>query len=441
MSVDPNRFVIGAGRLRPAHQPQEIGCPQCGASIELRDERGQVMVCRYCRGTIELSGQEARAIGAVGDTPYGFALEIGSPFEHLGVRYEVVGRTLRHDLGEPDSQTFGYYLYNPRYPSLWLSCYDGGWELGRRTRVMPMQDVWYMSVGDTVGTYDGGHWRLEEHANSVLAYVDGALPWLTNVGDQSRTAELTAADGGPQLFEVEQNPSGEIEQSYAQRLTPAEIEAATGGQIKAEAAVDQQALDRWGKRPRIRAVGIVLSLFGLLCIATALFLSFGGKRIARATLPPKGGQVGPIRVKSRNTVLAIKVEQQFHKNGWSYLEAELLDQDENYLFGFGDEMWAESGYDEGHWHEEDNDYDLYVTIPERGTYYLAFTGQVGTQGSAIATKVPDQVVWDFRVTVDRKSASTLPFWMAGIFGLLCGILMWEIATGVLRKAAAEAEWD
>jgi len=376
-AMDPARFAIGAGRTRPAYQPKELLCPQCGASIELRDDRGQLMVCAYCRSAIELSDKEARALGAVSPPPDGFALQIGSTFSWGGVGYEVVGRTLRHDVGEPESQTFGYYLYNPRAPSLWLSCYAGQWELGRRTRVLPTQDVWQAALRQEIQTHDGGSWRLEEHGNSQLAYVDGALPWLATIGDRSRHAELTASDGGPQLYEVEQNAQGEIEQSYAQRLTPDEIATATGGAVEAKQAVDQASIDRWGNRPRARAVGIVLSLFGLLCIVTALVLSGSGKRELKAKLPPEGGQVGPVVVKKANTVLAINVEQQFRVDGWSYLEGEVLDADENYLFGFGDELWAESGYDEGNWHEEKNDYDLYVTIPEPGTYYLGFVGQVG----------------------------------------------------------------
>jgi hypothetical protein len=123
-------------------------------------------------------------------------------------------------------------------------------------------------------------------------------------------------------------------------------------------------------------------------------------------------------IEKANTVLEVDVAQPFRADGWSYVEAEVQDEEGEYLFGFGEELWAESGYDEGPWHEEKNDYDLSVTIPERGSYYLAFVGQgadaaYGGYSPAIET----------RVTVSKKKGSSLPFFAAGVLALVVGALM------------------
>src|SRR5690606_28954574 len=153
-------FAIGAGRARPAYKPKPIQCAQCGASIELKDERARVIVCQYCRTEIELTDTQARAIGVVGQEP-NFELPIGAAFDYRGVRYEVVGRIARFNPAEPDDAwNHDFLLYNPRNPSLWLSSYERQWWIAGRTRVLPVGDVFAQaSPGSTLTTHDGRRWR------------------------------------------------------------------------------------------------------------------------------------------------------------------------------------------------------------------------------------------------------------------------------------------
>ena len=61
-----------------------------------------------------------------------------------------------------------------------------------------------------------------------------------------------------------------------------------------------------------------------------------------------------------------------NNNDWSAVTGNVLDQDKNYLFGFGQEFWKESGYDsDGRWTESKTKYDMKVTLP-KGIYYLEF---------------------------------------------------------------------
>lgn len=438
VEVDPQRFAVGAGRTRPAHKPKELSCPNCGAPIALPDERGQVVVCGHCRSEVELSHEEARAIGTVGDPPKGLVLPVGAPFLWDGVRYEVVGRTQRCDLGEPEYQTFGYLLYHPQHPSLWLSCYANQWALGRKTRVMARGDAFTKSAGDPLQSFDNQNWVCIEVGTSELLYVDGALPWVARVGDQTRHAEFHRSQNEDLLYEVERNAMGEIEQSFATRLSPEQMEAATEGAVSAKDVLTPAMVAEWGDSPRLRLVGLIWLVFGLVSLITAIALSAGGKQLASANLPPSGGEVGPITTTKANVVLEVDVRQRFNQDGWSFVEAEVLDEDENYLFGFGEELWAESGYDDGAWHEEKNDYDLRVTIPEPGEYYLGFKTESGAQGAA---RPGARVGQEIRVTVSSHRASTVPFWTAGILGVLAGLFMWEAATGRIRKKLSEIETD
>jgi len=419
-------FAIGAGRTRPAYKPKPIQCAQCGGSIELKDERARVIVCQYCRTQIELSDTQARAIGVVGDEP-SFELPIGAVFDFRNVRYEVVGRIARFNPAErDDAWNHDFLLYNPRHPCLWLSSYERQWWISGRTRVLPVGDVFAQaSPGSTLTTHDGRRWRAVEAERSQIAYVDGALPWLAKVGDQTRSVELTALDGSGETYEAEYSPRGELEFSRGSRLTEAQVRQATSGRLRPRAGAVVANVS--SGLPRLRAISIITIGFALLSLATGTFFMVSGERIAEAILPAEGGRVGPIVVERANTVLEVDVHQPFRADGWSYVEAEVQDEDGEYLFGFGEELWAESGYDEGAWHEEKNDYDLSVTIPEPGTYYLAFVGQgadaqLGGYNPAIET----------RVTVLERKGSSVPFFVAGILALLTGVLGFMVAASRIR---------
>ena len=114
--------------------------------------------------------------------------------------------------------------------------------------------------------------------------------------------------------------------------------------------------------------------FAVLCLFTSLFFNFNRGKSIKEQLPAQGGIVGPIEVKKDKTVYLIKVKQNITGNNqWSSVTGELLDAQKNYLFGFGKGFWNESGYDtEGYWSERVTKYDMKITIPTKGTYFLSF---------------------------------------------------------------------
>lgn len=421
-------FALGSGRARPAYKPKPITCAQCGASIVLKDERAQVIVCQYCHTQIELTATQATAIGVVSGAEPNFELPIGAVFDWAGVRYEVVGRIARENPEDlEDARNHDFLLYNPRHPCLWLSSYEREWWIAGRTRVLPVGEA--IRAGAELATHDGRRWRTVEREVSRIAYVDGALPWLARVGDTMRHAAFVAADGSGETYEAEYSERGEIEFSRGVRLSEAQVRQASSGRLKPRAVA---VLAEAGERPRMRAIAIITLGFGVLSLVTGLVFSVVGTRLANATLPAEGGRVGPVVVERANTVLDVEVYQPFRADGWSYVEAEVQDEEGEYLFGFGEELWAESGYDGGSWHEEKNDYDLNVTIPEPGTYYLAFTAQAaGVQYGGYSPAI------ETRVTVEKKIGSSLPFLVAGILALLGGAFLFFASSSKLRQTITE----
>lgn len=132
--------------------------------------------------------------------------------------------------------------------------------------------------------------------------------------------------------------------------------------------------------------------------------------------------VGPLKVRKANEVLFVRVEADIAKDGWTFVESEVLDERKDYLFSFGKELWHETGVDdEGPWTEADRDYEMKITIPVRGTYYL----NIKTQGDL----TPDTL----HVKVGSAIGSSLPHLWFGIVVLLIGLVLNEAANRTILR--------
>ena len=185
---------------------------------------------------------------------------------------------------------------------------------------------------------------------------------------------------------------------------------------------------------KIRAVGIIVLMVGLLSLFTALFMNNNSGQPIAQTLPPLGGTIGPYDFDA-NTVLDVEVHQTLQKEGWSFVSGELLNADEETLFGFGDELWWETGVDsEGYsWNESVRMYDLKITVPESGQFYFDFAVESGLKagarsapGAAGAAPSPETYLSQMTVKITKKAGSALPHLVFGIFALLGGIVVTAI---------------
>jgi hypothetical protein len=199
-------------------------------------------------------------------------------------------------------------------------------------------------------------------------------------------------------------------------------------------------------------VAIVFICFGLLGLITAFVLSWPSEtyfssRLTQSapSLPKAAAQadpeldaeeaaeakahpvlnyalVGPFVVRKANQVLLVRVQADMAKDGWTFVESEVLDARKDYLFSFGKELWHETGVDdEGPWTESDRDYEMKITIPVRGTYYL----NIKTQGD----QTPDTLY----VSIGSAIGSSLPHLWFGIVVLGIGLVLNEVANRTILR--------
>jgi hypothetical protein len=158
-----------------------------------------------------------------------------------------------------------------------------------------------------------------------------------------------------------------------------------------------------------------LFVYALVCLTAAFILSFStGKKMSQA-IDMSGGEFGPIDVVEDNSVYSINISQSVTANSWTFITIDVLDQDKQYLFSFGDELWHESGYDsDGNWTESKNNFSLKMTFPTKGRYFLSLEGERSdNNGNAFAT-----------ISLNRKIGSSLGFSVVGILSLLLAVAIW-----------------
>ena len=127
----------------------------------------------------------------------------------------------------------------------------------------------------------------------------------------------------------------------------------------------------------------------------------------------EGGTYGPLVVHKKNENYELVIKNNVALNKWSFIEVNVLDKDKKHLFGFGDGMWHESGYDdEGRWEESKTDYSMDVTFKDPGEYYFEVKADRNDgKGNPII----------LNVVKEKEKGSNVPFITLAIISIIVAI--------------------
>lgn len=161
---------------------------------------------------------------------------------------------------------------------------------------------------------------------------------------------------------------------------------------------------------------LLLAGFGIICLIAAMIMSMDVGEPQITSLTKEGGKFGPIVTRDHNEVVKIELRQRLPLMKWSAVDVEVMDENGNYLFAFGDEFWHETGRDsEGRWEEAKHKYSLAVTFPQPGSYFL----NISAEGNATNSNP------HISVRVRHELGSSLIFIWLGMGALfLAGLLFY-----------------
>ncbi len=143
---------------------------------------------------------------------------------------------------------------------------------------------------------------------------------------------------------------------------------------------------------RCRTAGLTALSLGGAALVTSLILMLPLGDTGDANYPQgesvssTGGRVGPITI-DKGQWVEVRIHQDIGRGRgsyqrWSFVTAELLDENTTYLSSFGGEHWHYRGYDGGYWREEDDTYEATLWMPA-GTYYVRLKSESNVEASEL----------------------------------------------------------
>jgi hypothetical protein len=198
---------------------RQFGCPQCGASVEVRFTQSKSVTCRACHSLIDLSqGLGGELHHAEQHEPVEPLIPLGSIGQLQGVHWQVVGYQSR--LGtEPDDpdEHFGwteYLLYNARRGFCFLVDSSDGWSLVKPVTGAPVPSGDFSSA-----SYLGTTYHQQYAYKAQTNFVEGEFYWPVERGQVTFNRDYARGD---RLLSMEETPR-ERTWSLGSKLASSEV--------------------------------------------------------------------------------------------------------------------------------------------------------------------------------------------------------------------------
>lgn len=172
---------------------------------------------------------------------------------------------------------------------------------------------------------------------------------------------------------------------------------------------------------------LMLFCFSAISFFTSMYYGVSESITKNFVLPNNGGEFGPIESSKSEAVFEVKVQQNLKiagrsqstgyrvsRENWSSIEVNVEDNEDHFIFSFGDDLWFADGYDEGYyWSESNESFDMKFVLPEKGKYYF----DVDVQSNEVEN------IGIINVEITELRGSVLPFRIAGFIAVFAAIIL------------------
>jgi hypothetical protein len=357
-------------------QAEALVCPNCGGQVELHGFANTLTaVCQHCATVLDTSTPAVQILYRFDER------QIRKPSIPLGTRgkfdntlYEVIGFQVRGIEAEGTVWEWAeYVLFNPFKGYLYLTEYQGHWNLVRPVYAIPGHPA-----GGRIHppvTWRGRTYRHFQHAPARTSFVLGEFPWRVSISEVVTVDDYTCP---PYVLSAEHTSA---------ETTWSEGEYLDGRQV-------WQALGLKGSPPARRGIyvnqpspykggaGAVIKLCAALEFAVLVlllfFLSFDRMDVVLnethqfvPTPNTEASFVTPVfELKGHPSNVEIQTRTGLD-NQWIYLNYALIDNDSGHAYDFGREVGYYYGRDsDGNWTEGGRNDRVTIPSVPAGHYYL-----------------------------------------------------------------------
>lgn len=392
-----NCFACGGTLDVPGEPVESITCPYCSATNNIEGEeitcpgcdtgfpspgaeKTKSAICPHCNAQVDLRRSLPKMLGhRVTKAKPKLAIKVGQSCKLRGKSYVVMGH-IRYRTRD-DS---GYYiddeflLFNNEAGYIWLLLTEGNFTLAHEVDERPPSKPPVMKRASY--NFLGHHWKvvessISEGGTTKITWVDGQLPYVAQVGDNSAYIDMIAP---PYLLSVETTAT-EQEFFFGEYIPRKEIAEAFSMEVSdLPPKTNVGANEPYSIHPMRRQwfwVALIFFVINLLLTIVAFMVT--GSQVAQ--LQVATGQYSQEYLTEPFTLPEGGLYQaDFHSpvdNGWVYLDIALVDAENNVVQDFSSEISYYHGYDDGYWSEGGQDDSAVFRVPDAGDYRLLMKGE------------------------------------------------------------------
>lgn len=364
---------------------ERIACTGCGAPLEVRNaDMSEMATCEGCGSVLDLESDDYRVLAKIEEARRPrIGLPLGAKGKIKGSEYEVIGRVRLSDSGDAWNE---YLLFDPQRGYLWLQEECGHWVVLQKMKKKPASVHPKTAQRGTSFSHGGEKYRVIGKGTATIKYIAGEFPYQAQVGDRLEYMDAVAP---PQMVSAE--------------WTQKEIEWYVGSYIERESILQAFKL-KTSDLPRKQGVGAcqpfagsaysrtlarVLGAAAAICFMMIFISLTFGTEVATFEAPPEqylisenapGFLSDPFEITDPG-VVQVKLHAPAVNNSWIFLEVQLMDENENLLLAYTDQISYYHGTSGGEsWSEGSQSTSSVFLVNEPGTYRLVLGGE-GGQGN------------------------------------------------------------
>lgn len=415
-----------------------LSCPNCGAGITLHAEGWAVTVaCATCGSVLDALDPNLQVLQEHSRRVlFKPSIPLGTRGKVRGVAYEVIGcQRVTITVEDIDYSWTEYVCFNPYQGFLYLSEYEGHWNVIEKLRRAPAEHVKGARAAVIVDDRTYHHFQT---ASARTSFALGEFPWELRVGDVVQSRDFVSP---PFLLSAE-GTKLEITWSRGEYTPPADIAVMFG-----VPAIDKQPTGVFANQPnphvrsarRIRRVGSWLVGVWLLMLVGSCALTSNEVALEERglTFDRTAGEANALvteafELKGRPSNVRIAVESSV-QNDWVWFALALIDEQSGQARDVSVQTSFYSGTDsDGNWTEGKRSDNVTLSSVPSGRYVLRIAPEGGEPVGQIIT---------YSVIVRRDVPVTAYFVMA-FFALSVPMLVaWFPAVGFENRRWMESDHE
>jgi hypothetical protein len=374
---------------------RSLQCPKCGGRARLQHGEQQAL-CLHCGNPIRLSDAILQEQASAERFPPLTPLQLGMTAQYGGKEYEAAGRQVMQQYDDADYTWEEWVLIASDGDLLYLEFDEGKWKVSRGfVPDIPLgpDELARFPVGSALPLGPRGA-LVTDRGHCTLVHSEGEFPYVT-VPD--RVVSFLDASWQDHFYAVEWTE--DVVECFEGRYLDARQVYSMFGLHHLVQAEDLK-LKVLQSRRRFGGLCFGLSILSLVAWVHALSsgkpVQKGNASVPLSRATGEGVRFGPIPL-SRAGIHRLEINGSMRDES-NWVQAILEDEQEQELFSSERDMWDESGYDDGYWHEADLHASRDFVIKKPGNYFVRIfsepdPGRVIGPTSTASFKLKDGVVY------------------------------------------------